>query len=67
MFSDEPSLAERTRLGPPGVDVSSFRPRTHAEAAIGLTRLIDKLASGEIVAWGGEAGAGKGQVAKDLG
>jgi glycosyltransferase involved in cell wall biosynthesis len=59
VFSDEPSLPERTRLGPPGVNVSSFRPRRDAEAAIGLTRLADKLASGEIVAWGGEAGAGK--------
>jgi hypothetical protein len=52
VFSDEPSLPERTRLAPPGVDVSSFRPRRDAEAAIGLTRLADKLASGEIVAWG---------------
>src|SRR6201993_2484035 len=59
VLSDEPSLPERTRLGPPGGEVRSFRPRTAAEAAIGLTRLIDKLASGEIVAWGGEAGAGK--------
>src|ERR1700731_3891533 len=59
VFSDEPSLPERTRLGPPGVNVSSFRPRRDAEAAIGLTRLADKLASSEIVAWGGEAGAGK--------
>ena len=32
VLSDEPSLPERTRLGPPGVDVSSFRPRTDAEA-----------------------------------
>jgi glycosyltransferase involved in cell wall biosynthesis len=59
VLSDEPSLPERTRLGPPGVDVSSFRPRRDAEAAIGLTRLADKLASGEIVDWGGEAGAAK--------
>ena len=59
VFSDEPSLPERTRLGPPGVNVSSFRPRRDAEAAIGLTGLADKLTSGGIVAWGGEAGAGK--------
>ena len=27
VLCDEPSLPERTRLGPPGVDVKSFRPR----------------------------------------
>ena len=33
---DEPGLPERTRLGPPGVDVHTFRPRPPAEAAAGL-------------------------------
>ena len=47
VLSDEPSLPARTRLGPPGVDVNSFRPRPDEEAAIGLTRLADKLGSGE--------------------
>jgi glycosyltransferase involved in cell wall biosynthesis len=57
VLSDEPSLPERTRLGPPGVDVNSFHPRPKEEAAIGLTRLADKLESHETAAWGGEIGA----------
>jgi glycosyltransferase involved in cell wall biosynthesis len=57
VLSDEPSLRERTRLGPPGVDVRAFHPRSNEEAAIGLSRLADKLAAGETAAWGGEAGA----------
>ena len=59
VLSDEPALPERTRLGPPGVDVSSFHPRSDSEAAIGLSRLADKLEVGETAAWGGEAGAAK--------
>jgi glycosyltransferase involved in cell wall biosynthesis len=57
VLSDEPSLPARTRLGPPGVDVNSFRPRSDEEAAIGLTRLADKIGFGETAAWGGEVGA----------
>ena len=57
VLCDEPSLRERTRLGPPGVDVKSFRPRQKQEAAAGLRQLADKLASGATVDWGGEAGA----------
>ena len=57
VLSDEPALPERTRLGPPGVDVNSFRPRSDDEAAIGLSRLADKLGASETAAWGGEAGA----------
>jgi glycosyltransferase involved in cell wall biosynthesis len=57
VLADEPSLPERTRLGPPGVDVHSFGPLPPDEAAAGLTRLGDKLASGGADAWGGEAGA----------
>ena len=59
VLSDEPLLPERTRLGPPGVDLSSFRPRSHQAAAINLSRLADKLEAGETAAWGGEAGAAK--------
>jgi glycosyltransferase involved in cell wall biosynthesis len=55
LLSDEPSLPERTRLGPPGVDVHSFRPA--ADPAAGLERLAAKLGSGQAAAWGGEAGA----------
>jgi glycosyltransferase involved in cell wall biosynthesis len=57
VLADEPSLPERTRLGPPGVDVHSFQPRPPEEAAAGLTRLGEKLDSGEVAAWGGEPGA----------
>jgi glycosyltransferase involved in cell wall biosynthesis len=57
VLTDEPSLPERTRLGPPGVDIHTFRPRPPDEAAAGLTRLGEKLESGEGAAWGGEPGA----------
>jgi glycosyltransferase involved in cell wall biosynthesis len=57
VLADEASLPDRTRLGPPGVDVHSFRPRPPEEAGGGLTRLGEKLESGEVAAWGGEAGA----------
>jgi glycosyltransferase involved in cell wall biosynthesis len=57
VLADEPSLPERTRLGPPGVDVQTFRPQPVEEAAARLTGLGDKLESGEAAAWGGEAGA----------
>src|SRR5262245_14434414 len=57
VLSGEPRLPERTRLGPPGVDVSAFRPRPQVEAAIGLTRLADKLSSRAAADWGGESGA----------
>ena len=57
VLSDEPALPEQTRLGPPGVDVNSFRPRLDDEAAVGLSRLADRLKAGETAAWGGEVGA----------
>ena len=57
VLSDEPKLHERTRLGPPGVDVNLFHLRPREEVAIGLSRLADKLAAGEPAAWGGEIGA----------
>ena len=66
VLSDEPSLPERTRLGPPGVDAHSFRPRPRTEATIGLTRLADKLGSGETAGWGGEAGAAEALRKLDL-
>jgi glycosyltransferase involved in cell wall biosynthesis len=40
---DEPGLEERTRLGPPGVDVERFGPREPAAAAAGLERLRARL------------------------
>ncbi len=54
---DEPGLPERTRLGPPGVDVHRFRPRSDEEAAEGLRRLADSLEGAEAATWGGEPGA----------
>ena len=42
---DDPSLAARTRLGPPGVDVDEFRPRRPDEAAEGVRRLAARLAA----------------------
>jgi glycosyltransferase involved in cell wall biosynthesis len=63
---DAPSLPARTRLGPPGVDVKSFRPCPDDEdAAIGLTRLADKLGSSAAATWGGEVGAAKALRALD--
>jgi glycosyltransferase involved in cell wall biosynthesis len=53
----DPQLAERTRLGPPGVDVEAFRPRPPAEAAEALHGLADRL-GGAAASWGGSAGAG---------
>jgi glycosyltransferase involved in cell wall biosynthesis len=41
----DPSLADRTRLGPPGVDVHRFRPRPPAEALAAIDRLASQLAS----------------------
>jgi glycosyltransferase involved in cell wall biosynthesis len=52
VLEDEPSLPERTGLGPPGVDVHAFRP-----GAADLEGLADRLESGEAATWGGERGA----------
>jgi glycosyltransferase involved in cell wall biosynthesis len=50
-------LPQRTRLGPPGVDVHAFRPRAPVEAAERLHGLAERLEGGEAAAWGGEEGA----------
>src|SRR5215203_6098872 len=47
VLEDEPSLRERTRLGPPGVDVHSFRRREPD---------LERIASRPAAAWGGEQG-----------
>ena len=52
VLSDEPSLPQRTGLGPPGVEVHAFRPGT-----ADLDGLADRVESGEAAAWGGEQGA----------
>lgn len=43
----DPELPGRTRLGPPGVDVGTFRPREGAAAQLRLADLIDRLQSGQ--------------------
>jgi glycosyltransferase involved in cell wall biosynthesis len=48
VLADEPSLRERTQLGPPGVDVHEFRRR---EAD------LEQLASRPPASWGGEQGS----------
>jgi glycosyltransferase involved in cell wall biosynthesis len=42
---DDPTVRERTRLGPPGVDVQRFTPREPAPAREGLERLRARLAA----------------------
>ncbi|HEX2358431.1 MAG TPA: glycosyltransferase family 4 protein, partial [Solirubrobacterales bacterium] len=41
----DPTLPERTRLGPPGVDVEEFRIREAAQADAGVGALADRLAT----------------------
>jgi glycosyltransferase involved in cell wall biosynthesis len=41
----DPALPQRTRLGPPGVDVARFVPRDPARAAAGLGELTARLRS----------------------
>ena len=43
----DPALPERTRLGPPGVDVERFGPREPAGAHAGLEGLRERLAAAE--------------------
>ena len=52
----DPGLPERTRLGPPGVDVDEFRPRD--DAATGVAALIERLDASE-------ADSGEGAFARD--
>ncbi|HEX6583406.1 MAG TPA: glycosyltransferase family 4 protein [Thermoleophilaceae bacterium] len=47
VLADEPGLRERTRLGPPGVDVHTFRRREPD---------LEAIASGPAAGWGGEQG-----------
>ena len=61
----DPALPERTRLGPPGVDVAEFRPRPAREAASALRSLADRLETGAAAAWGGDAGAARALRALD--
>jgi glycosyltransferase involved in cell wall biosynthesis len=40
---DDPELPAKTRLGPPGVDVTAFAPRTREQAVAGLRALARRL------------------------
>ncbi|MFI5005123.1 MAG: glycosyltransferase, partial [Solirubrobacterales bacterium] len=42
----DPTVVERTRLGPPGVDVARFRPRSEREAAVAVRALAARLRVG---------------------
>ncbi|MEA2375251.1 MAG: hypothetical protein QOD53_1714, partial [Thermoleophilaceae bacterium] len=52
----DPDLPARTRLGPPGVDVAEFRPRSPEDAAGRLRALAERLEGGA-AGWGTEPGA----------
>ena len=52
-----PETRERTRLGPPGVDVHRFRPLEPPEAAGRLRALAERLEGAAAAGWGGDAGA----------
>lgn len=56
-LAGEPDLPERTRLGPPGVDVDAFRAHPPEAAARALGELATEIERGEAATWGGEAGA----------
>jgi glycosyltransferase involved in cell wall biosynthesis len=44
----DPALVERTRLGPPGVDVDRFAPRERACAVAGVRALAARLAGSDL-------------------
>jgi glycosyltransferase involved in cell wall biosynthesis len=41
----DPTVRQRTRLGPPGVDIEHFGPREHAEASAGVRALARRLSA----------------------
>src|SRR4051794_25666137 len=60
VLADQPGLPQRTRLGPPGVDVHTFRPGVPA-----LEPLADRVRSADPASWGGEAGAADALLSLD--
>src|SRR5919107_1544528 len=60
VLADEPALPERTRLGPPGVDVHSFKP-----GSANLPHLAARVGSADTASWGGEAGAAEALLSLD--
>jgi glycosyltransferase involved in cell wall biosynthesis len=61
----QPELPGKTRLGPPGVDIHAFRPKSTPAAAAGLRDLAARLESGEAATWGGEPDAAEALRALD--
>lgn len=45
---EDPELPARTRLGPPGVDIEHFQPRTPAQARAGMRELSERLRSSAV-------------------
>jgi glycosyltransferase involved in cell wall biosynthesis len=66
----DPEIERRTRLGPPGVDVASFRPREPEAAAAGLRSLAARVGAcadaGESAKAGAHAEAGDHAGAGDI-
>jgi glycosyltransferase involved in cell wall biosynthesis len=60
VLADEPELLRHTRLGPPGVDVHTFRP-----GAADLERLAARVRAADTASWGGEAGAADALLSLD--
>jgi glycosyltransferase involved in cell wall biosynthesis len=60
VVADEPSLPDRTRLGPPGVDVHTFRP-----GVADLAPLAHRVGAADTASWGGEAGAADALLSLD--
>src|SRR4051794_18539348 len=60
---DDPTVEQKTRLGPPGVDADAFVPR--ADAAARLRGLSERLEGADAAGWGGEAGAAEALRALD--
>src|SRR3954471_20462652 len=60
VLADEPAPPERTRLGPPGVDVHTFKP-----GVADLERLAARVEAADTAAWGGEAGAADALLSLD--
>jgi glycosyltransferase involved in cell wall biosynthesis len=64
----DPSVLERTRLGPPGVDVARFAPRESVPARAGLGELAERLARAAAEAGGaGPVGEERSAFARDAG
>jgi glycosyltransferase involved in cell wall biosynthesis len=61
------TVTDRTRLGPPGVDVERFAPREPGEARAGLERLRRKLEAAETVAGSDSFARSPGEAAAALG